>query len=84
MKPKQLANVLIKILGLSMVAQGIPSLISTLISMWRIASDNHSYNTSVSEYSLMWFILLPTIAVGIALILGSRWLVEKLFKDEAE
>jgi H+/Cl- antiporter ClcA len=86
MKPKQLASVLIKILGLSLIAHGIPGLINGIIGWLQFASDNRLF-TSMGNTSHYWMIVLLDLvpfAVGFALIAGSRWFVEKLFKDEAE
>jgi hypothetical protein len=81
MKPKQLANVLIKILGLSMCAHGIPSIIDYLI----YGTGGFSNGTRNSAVMLLQIIMgLVPIAIGIYLIVRSRWLVEKLFKDEGE
>ena len=88
MKPKQLANVLIKILGLSLIAHGIPGLINGAIGLFQYTSDNHlplfTGTGGNYHYSLIVFLNLIPFAVGMALIVGSRWFVEKLFKDEAE
>jgi uncharacterized membrane protein HdeD (DUF308 family) len=77
MKPKQLAIVLVKILGLSMCAHGIPTIIDYL-----------TFGTSGirnAPVMLLQIIMgLVPFAVGIFLIVRSRWLVEKLFKDEVE
>jgi multisubunit Na+/H+ antiporter MnhC subunit len=78
MNSKQLANVLIKILGLSLIAHGIPSLINGIL----FTSDIRH-----SSFSAIWMIaildLIP-FAVGIFLIVRSRWITEILFKNEAE
>jgi hypothetical protein len=83
MKPKQLANVLIKILGLSVIAHGIPSLVNGLFALLQITTDNSMYARNYRFGQIVAFELIP-LAIGIGLILGSRWLVEILFKDEAE
>jgi len=92
MKPKQLANVLIKILGLSLCAHGIPALvgigiggISLLIQAMHDGSANNVNHYSYLGYSLFyWLSPVVEFAIGIYLIARSRQLVEKLFKDEAE
>jgi hypothetical protein len=76
MKPKSLANVLIKILGLSLIAHGIPGLLNGIIGWHQFSSGSHAW--------LIVLLDLVPFAVGFALIAGSRWFVEKLFKDEAE
>jgi len=91
MNPKQLANVLIKILGLSICVHGLPAFIAAAIGAVEVLihqmQDVHQ-NTGqfpVWTYSLTYLIqsVIEFIA-GIFLIVRSRWITEKLFKDEAE
>lgn len=88
MNSKQLANVLIKILGLSLFAHGIPSLVNGVVSWSQFAYDNHAplFSDSVENSHFFMIVLLDLfpIAVGFALIFGSRWITEFLFKNEAE
>ena len=92
MKPKQLANVLIKILGLSFCAHGIPAVcaavingIIALINAMHDGSPTGAHSQFWWGYSLTyWITSVIEFATGIYLIVRSRWLVEKLFKDEAE
>jgi len=92
MKPKQLANVLIKILGLSLCAHGIPALVGVIIGgLYLLIQAMHDGSAnSVNHYSYvgysMFYWLSPVVefAIGIYLVVRSRQLVEKLFKDEAE
>ena len=88
MKPKQLANVLIRVLGVSLIARGIPGLINSLINWLQFTTDNHLplFNDTGRNFHY-WVVTLyelVPIVIGFALIAGSRCLVEKLFKDEAE
>lgn len=86
MKPKQLANVLIRVLGLSMVAHSLSSLVGYVISWLETASENHVYNYG-GNHSVgvaVWLYGLLPIAMGVFLIVKSRLVTEKLFKDEAE
>jgi len=76
MNQKQLANVLIKILGLSMCAYRVSGIIDTLIFS--------STRGNASAGLLQIILNLVPIAIGIFFIVRSRWLVEKLFKDEVE
>ena len=81
MKTKQLANVLIKILGLSVIVQGVPIILSGLLSMLQFGGvgSGGAYN-----YFLH---LLPTlimVAIGIYLLVKSRAITAALFKDEDE
>ena len=80
MKSKQLANVLIKILGLSVLVHGIPSIISGLLSMLQVRGMG-------SQGSYFWlYPLSPVIvvAIGIYFIAKSRDVAAFLFKDEDE
>jgi multisubunit Na+/H+ antiporter MnhC subunit len=92
MKPKQLANVLTRILGLSLCAHGIPSLImvavsgiALLVQRMHDGNPDNSNHYSYMSYSMMYSLSsVFEFAIGIYLIVRSRQLVEKLFKDEAE
>jgi uncharacterized membrane protein len=91
MNQKQLANVLIKILGLSICVHGFPAFVAATIggveSLIRAMQDGHTNNGAFPfwTYSLTYLIqsVIEFIA-GIFIIVRSRWLVEKLFKDETE
>lgn len=91
MKPKQLANVLIKILGLSICVHGFPAFIAAIIgaieTLTRAMQDGHQNIAQfpIWTYSLT-YLIQSTIEfiAGIFIIVRSRWLVEKLFKDEVE
>jgi len=91
MKPKQLANVLIKILGLSICIHGFPAFVAAAIGagefLIRLMHDGHPASSSFPywTYSLTYLIqAVIEFAAGILLIVYSRWLTDKLFKDEAE
>ena len=81
MKTKQLANLLIKILGLSVVVHAIPTIVASLLSMPYSASGPlGSQNTYLLH-------LLPTLilmGIGIYLIIKSRDVAAFLFKNEEE
>lgn len=86
MKPKQLASVLIKILGLSLIAHGIPGFINGIINWLQFFGDNPMPG-GMGRYSHYWLIVvldLIPFAVGICLIACSRRFTDKLFQDEAE
>jgi hypothetical protein len=89
MTQKQLANVLVKILGLSFFMRGIPELITGVLnfSAWAgIASNSvasHSY-PNFMFYSGTLIAGLAQLAIGIFLIIRSHCVVEKLFKDGEE
>lgn len=80
MKTKQLANILIKILGLSVLVHGIPSIITGLFSAFQIrgASSQGGY------YWLYPLSSVVLVAIGIYLIVKSRDVAAFLFKDEDE
>jgi hypothetical protein len=83
MKSKQLANVLIKILGLSLVVHGIPAVISAAMTML-IAEG---MGARQGAWFPGWFgqiIPVITMIIGIVLIVASRNITEFLFKTEDE
>ncbi|HEY3932091.1 MAG TPA: hypothetical protein VGM58_06955 [Verrucomicrobiae bacterium] len=89
MNQKQLANVLIKILGLSIFVHGLPAFIAAAIGavefLIRAMQDGHQTGGPFPywTYSLTYLIQSAIeFAAGIYLIIRSRWLTEKLFKDE--
>jgi len=79
MKTKQLANVLIRILGLSEVVHSLPAIISGLYSVMR--ADGYGHSAEVWLYPVSSLVLA---GLGVCLILKSRELAAWLFKDEAE
>jgi hypothetical protein len=91
MKPKQLANVLIKILGLSICVHGLPAFVAAVIGaigyLIHAMQDGHQAGARFPDWTYSLTYLIQSViefAAGIYLIVRSRWLVEKLFKDEAE
>ena len=76
MKPKLLANVLIKVLGISICAHGVVALVNNVIY-----TTGRIYPNVMLFQIIVW---LAPFAVGIFLIVRSRWLTDKLFKDEEE
>jgi hypothetical protein len=80
MKSKQLANVLIKILGLSVVVHSIPGIITGLFTMVRASASR----VPPGDY---WFYPVSSVALaalGVCLIVKSRCLADFLFKNEDE
>jgi hypothetical protein len=83
MKSKQLANVLIKVLGLSVGVRAIPGFISGILSAFI------SIGVSRGEVTFM-RILSSALgagieaAIGIFLIVNSRKITDYLFKDEED
>jgi len=85
MNSKQLANVLIKILGLSICVHGIPTLIVGLIYVTELPFFGGLANGVRSNLymgSTQIIMGLVPFAIGIYLVIRSRWLTDKLFKDE--
>ena len=93
MNSKQLANVLIKILGLSMCLYAIPGFFSEILIFSSIfwsttgASTNfhdimiHQAMTSAVSFAVREVV---EIGIGLFLIVKSRMIAEFLFKREAE
>ena len=89
MNSKQLANVLIKILGLSICIHGFPASIVAIVSagaaLVHAMQNGHPTGTAFPywTYSLTYLIQsVVEFADGIFLIVRSRWVTDKLFKDE--
>ncbi|MCX6895426.1 MAG: hypothetical protein NTZ16_08030 [Verrucomicrobia bacterium] len=83
MKSKQLANVLIKILGLSVLVHGVPSVITGLTGLFGMLQVRGG--GSRSDY--FWLYPLSSVILvgfGIYLIVKSRDVAAFLFKDEDE
>jgi hypothetical protein len=79
MKTKQLANILIKILGLSTFVHSIPSIITGLFNVVqanRVGSPPDYWFYPVSSLALA--------AIGIYLIVQSRQVTMLLFKSDDE
>ena len=82
MKTKRLANILIKILGLSALVHGIPSFVSGLLPMLQhIGSQDHVYWNYYWIYPLS---SVVSVSIGIYLVVKSRDVAAFLFKDEDE
>jgi len=82
MNSKSLANVLLKILGLSVVVHSLPSLFTGLLNIAR-ASRFNAFGSSDAS----WLFLLPyalLLATGAGLIVKSRTVAEWLLKNEEE
>jgi uncharacterized membrane protein (UPF0136 family) len=83
MKTKQLANILIKILGIYFSLEGIPSFISGVLMglLGLFSSVAAKYSTYEWTYGIGGVIKL---VVGIIFIVKSRKIAEFFFKDEDE
>ena len=78
MKTKQLANILIKILGLSDIIHSVPTIITSLWGIGRVRG------TAPAEY---WLYLVPPVfyaVIGVLLVIKSRDIAGLLFKNEDE
>lgn len=79
MKSKQLANVLIKVLGLSVVIHSVPAIITGLFNVVRARGSG-----SPGDYLFYPVSSVVLLALGIYLIINSRCVTEWLFKNEDE
>ena len=91
MNSKQLANVLIKILGLSIGIHAFPAFILAVIAageaLIHAMQNVHPAGAAFPSwtYSLSYLIQSAIeFAAGAFLIIRSRWIAEILFKNEAE
>jgi uncharacterized membrane protein YoaK (UPF0700 family) len=87
MKSKQLANVLIKVLGLSVCIHGIPAFVTGFVRgfLSGLASSGAARPQTSSGSSSAYVIgALVELALGITLIVTSRALSELLLKGEDE
>ena len=89
MKPKQLANVLIKILGVSICVHAFPAFVAASInameSVIRAMQDGRQNIGPFSYWTYSFTYLIQSVIefiAGILLIFFSRWLVETLFRGE--
>jgi hypothetical protein len=80
MKSKQLANVLIKILGLSLCAQSVIPIVNGIMVVF---ANKLSYNGNLMWWSGLTYAPI-LVAIGIFLIVKSRAVAEFLFKGEDE
>lgn len=85
MKSKQLANVLIKVLGLSMCLHGIPSFATGFVRGFLIGIGSLS-ESAKAQYPASPYIIgsLVELALGIILIVKSKAVADFLFKGEDE
>jgi hypothetical protein len=81
MKPKQLTNVLTKLIGLTMCAHSFVPAIGAFIALWKVSQPHRDFGTTF-EWSYFLLGVIPFV-IGIAFILFSRQTTDVLFKDEA-
>jgi hypothetical protein len=87
MKPKQLANVLIKILGLSMCAHGITPAAQLFLQIFASGTSvsmfqNQSMGMPFNMTPFYFFANFVPVGIGIFLMLLSRTVTAILFSDE--
>ena len=79
---RQLANVLIKMLGLLACLQSIPSVVAGLLRGLFSSLAEPNRGTNVPNYSWTYAVGSAVyLVIGIWLIIRSRYVVEKVFKD---
>jgi hypothetical protein len=79
MKPKELANVLIKLLGLSFGLYAIPGFVSGIVQ-WISSSG-------ITTHIIVYPVLITSgvqVAIGIFIIAKSAMITELLFKGQSE
>lgn len=83
MNKKQLADVLIKILGLSLCAHSATSVFIAVIGALRIGEVGFAtFPRSFPAYLTALVVALLPFVIGVYFILQSRQVTDKLFKDE--
>jgi hypothetical protein len=82
MKPKQLANVLIKILGLSFCVDGVVRAASGILNLFAMLTIRNGLSSVYIWLNPLSGLLLAVI--GFLFIVLSRPIADFLFKDEAE
>ena len=82
MKSRQLANVLIKIIGLDFCVRSIPTFFAggSIAALMAVGKSADAYTTGRMTGSAIAFAIQA--AIGIIFIVGSRSIAEKLFKSD--
>jgi len=80
MTQKQLANVLIKILGLSCCVEGVVRMGSGFLNLFATLTTRSGFGSMYAWFNP--FIGLIPLVIGVLFILLSRVIAEFLFKDE--
>lgn len=75
MNPQQLASILVRVLGLSLCASSVPSILSGVLSLAQY-HDAHVQGYNPYSYYLLSSICLCLI--GLWMLIKSRWIVEKI------
>ena len=82
MNQKQLANVLIKILGLSMCVYGITPIATGIMDLFANLLQLVQYNVHSNTWSSPMMTGLLSAVIGVYLIIRSRSIAGTLFKNE--
>ena len=83
MNQRQLAHVLIKILGLYICVECVQRIISTAVSAIQILSDPKRSRGSLWAYPATTLaVTVVSLVIGACLIAGSWWLAGRLFRTE--
>ena len=80
MKQNQLANVLIKILGLYFCVDGFVRIVSGVLNLLAVMTSRNSFGSIYSWVAPFTGMIMA--AVGLIFILLSRAIADTLFKDE--
>ncbi len=80
MNQKQLANVLIKILGLSICVDGLVRMVSGFLNLFAVLTSRGGFGSLYTWFNP--FVGLVPLVIGILFIFLSRAIAEFLFKDE--
>lgn len=84
MKPTQLANVLIKVFGITLVVRAIPSAVSAGFTLFNFLISRMRDGSGGYHFSLPFaYLVSPALeaVLGILLVLQSKWLVQQFFSD---
>ena len=80
MNPKQLANVLIKILGLYFCVDGVVRIISGMLNLFAVLTTRNGLGSIYAWLNPFTGLILA--AIGFLFIVLSRPIADLLFKDE--
>ena len=85
MNQEQLANVLVKILGLSLAIHSVAGVISGIFAWLQMIFDGAAVHSTQWRALMMYPVSsLVVFGLGIFMIMRSRWVVEKMFNQADE
>ena len=84
MKSKQLANVLIKILGLYLLAESLPTTLSYLGQLSKVSEIHTASFSIISLVSCFVLATLSKLAISLFFLFRIKSIAEFLFKNEEE